>query len=326
MVVDTPSIKIAKHNLNHNIQIMKKVLLNISLVAIAASLSLSSCKKSEEAEPDYSELTQQSSDNSSVQRESDQAIDDATTLLEGSSLGARLDAADTSLVVIDSSQTDSNSRRKFIFKYKNKFANGKTKSGKMTAVLTTGTNWKTAGSVLTLTFDTMKVVRNGKSVTFNGTKTITNVTGGRIKDLKTGSDAIVHNVLSSNLKVTFEDGSSKTWSVSKTRTFTVDENGLKVSVTGTGSQAGFTKLAEWGLTRKGTPFYASIEEPIVFSSCNQDPKPISGKKVHKGLTKEVVVTFGVDANGNLDNTCSAYGFKNNWLNRKGESQQTIVSY
>lgn len=304
---------------------MKKVILNIAMLAFSSSLLLTSCKKADDAEPDYSELSQQSSDNSSVQRESDQALDDANTLLEGSSLGARVDNADSTVVKIDSSQFDSNQKRKFIFNYKNKLKDGKMKSGRMIAVLTSGTKWSDEGAVLTLTFDTLKVTRNGKSVIFSGTKTITNLTvgGGRIKDVIDGKiSSVTHKVTSSDLKITFEDGTTKTWTVSKTRVFTKDSNGLVITVSGDA----VTKIAESGFTRKGTPFTTTIDEPIVFSSCNNDPKPISGKKTHKGLVKEVSVSFGYNSSGVVTNSCDATSFKVNWLNRKGESQQIIASY
>ena len=302
---------------------MKKVILNLSLLAIASSLVFTSCTKNDElAEPDYSELGQQSSDNSSVQRESDQAIDDANTLLEGTSLGARLDAASSACDIDTATVIDG--RKHFKFRYKGTSVDGKVKSGRMTAVLTSGTSWAEKGAVLTLTFDTMKVVRaGGKSVTFNGTKTITNVTGGRVSKLKVGDAAIEHAIVSSDLKVTFEDGTTKTWSVTKTRSFTKDSDGLVLTITGLAG----TNVAESGFTRKGTPFSTLISTPIVIKDCGgNDPKPVSGVKVHKGLVKETYVTYGVDALGNVVNSCNATGFKVNWLNRKGESQQSIVAY
>jgi hypothetical protein len=307
-----------KKHINH--LIMKKVILNIAFIAISASLLFSSCKKNEAVEPDYSELSQQSGDNSSVQRESDQAVDDANKLLEGSSLNARLYGA-SSACDIDSSKTVGD-KKYFVFKYKGISVDGKIKSGKMTAVLTKGTKWSDKDAVLTLTFDTLKVTRNGKSVTFNGTKTITNVTGGRLKDVTKAGDVVVHTIEAKDLKITFEDGTSKTWSITKTRTFTYD-SGLIVSTAG----AAGTGLAEFGTTRKGTPFTCIITNPIVFKDCGgNDTKPISGQKVHKGLVKEVTVTFGVDASGNAVNNCNATGFKVNWLNRKGETQTVIGAY
>jgi hypothetical protein len=302
---------------------MKKVILNLSLLAIASSLVFTACNnKNELVEPDYSELGQQSADNSSVQRESDQAINDANTLLEGSSLGARLDGASSACDVDSSSIIDG--KRHYKFKYKGTSVDGKVKSGRMTAVLTAGANWGEKGAVLTLTFDTMKVVRaGGKSVTFSGTKTITNVTGGRVSKLKEGDAAIEHAIVSSDLKITFEDGTTKTWSITKTRSFTKDSDGLVVTITGLAG----TNVAESGITRKGTPFSCSILTPIVMKDCGgNDPKPVSGVKVHKGLVKETYVTYGVDGLGNTVNSCNATSFKVNWLNRKGDSQQAIVAY
>lgn len=304
---------------------MKKVFLNIAILAFASSLALTSCKK-KDAEPDYSELSQQASDNSSTQRETEQADNDAISLLEGSSISARITAAgpDTSVYKFEK---DANNDKKYVLTYKGKFDNGKTRSGKIIAELTSGSKWTDKGAILTLTFDAMKVNRNGKSVSFTGTKTITNVTGGKIKDLKVGDSAIVHNVLATDLKVSFDDATSKNWSISKTRTFTKTNDGLQVAVDGTGSNAGYTKLAEWGFTRRGTPFYTTIDKTIVFSECtSNDPKPISGKKTHKGLVKEASVTFGVDVNGNEVNSCSASNFKLNWVNRKGETQTVILAY
>ncbi len=308
---------------------MKRVFLNIALFAFASSLALTSCKKNE-TEPDYSELSQHAADNSSTQRETDQADDDATALLEGSSLsGARIGGG-TSAFTVDSSKTVKiglKDRKKFQIIYNNQLVDGKTRSGKVTAILTSGEKWSEAGAVLTLTFDTVKVTRNGRSVTFNGTKVITNVLGGRVKDVKAGTTSSVkHSVIASDLKITFDDATTRTWNVSKTRTFTKTNDGMQISVEGTGSSAGYTNLAEWGITRKGTLFYSTIDKPLVFSECSNDPKPISGKKTHKGLIKEASVTFAVDANGNEVNSCSATHFKLNWINRKGETQSAILEY
>lgn len=305
---------------------MKKVILNIALIAVSASLVLTSCKKKDEVEPDYSELSQQSGDNASVQRESDQAINDAITLLEGSSLsGARLSKAAPSTSSLDSNECKVDTmmvdgKKHFQFKYKGISKDGKVRSGKMTAVLTSGTSWKDEGAVLTLTFDTIKVNRNGKSVTFSGTKIITNVTGGKVKDLVSSTDSIVHNVSSSNLKITFDDGTTRTWVVSKSRTFKGDGT---CTIKGTGLDG----ISESGITRKGTPFKTTIKKPVIFSKCNgNDPKPISGQEVHTGLVREVAVTLGVDDAGTEVNSCESTGMKIVWLNRKGETQQVIIKY
>lgn len=304
---------------------MKRVFLNIAMLAFASSLVLSSCKKTDE-EPDYSELSQHASDNSTTQRETDQADDDAIALLEGSALSARTSSPSLGSDVVKFEQDPVNSK-KYTLVYQGKFSDGKVKTGKIISELTTGNKWTDQDAVLKLTFENVKVTRGNKSVTFTGSKTITNITGKKIKDLKIGDAPIVHNIVSTDLKITFEDGTTRTWNVSKTRKFTKTSDGLQVAVDGTGSNSGYTNLAEWGLTRKGTTFYTSIDKTIVFNECaSNDPKPISGKKTHKGLVKEASVTYGVDASGNEISSCNATHYKLNWVNKKGETQTTILAY
>ncbi|MEI9933788.1 MAG: hypothetical protein WDM71_02820 [Ferruginibacter sp.] len=59
------------------------------------------------------------------------------------------------------------------------------------------------------------MIRDGdhKTITVNGTETITNVTGGLLRDIQPG-DSVVHTI-SANLIVTFGGDSTATWNISK---------------------------------------------------------------------------------------------------------------
>ena len=111
-----------------------------------------------------------------------------------------------------------------------------------------GQRWKDVGATATITVTDLKItrIRDGKSIVLNGTKTITNVSGGLLKDL--ASLQTITHTITGNLKIDFENGTNRTWNVSKQRVFTYD-NGIVITTTGTYSDGTDNNIAEWGTNR-----------------------------------------------------------------------------
>jgi hypothetical protein len=169
------------------------------------------------------------------------------------------------------------------------------RTGTVTISMPKGQHWKDEGAVATITVTDLKItrLRDGKSIVLNGTKTITNVTGGLLKDLAS-LQTITHTITGS-LKVDFDNGKNRAWNVSKQRVFTYN-NGIVVTTTGTYSDGTDDHIAEWGTNRFNESFKTLITEPIVIRQ-DCDFRLVSGQ--HTVITDKgtAVITYGLDATG-----------------------------
>jgi hypothetical protein len=312
---------------------MKSLLINTSLILLAATL-LTACKRRDK-ETEEQTSTQEataSADEARVSENSDEAADDAINMFSASSLsGGRIGLNAVCGATVDSANLGVNKTVTLTFDGTTPCVNGtRTRSGSITAVLTMGAKWKDMGSVITLTFTNYKVTRisDGKYVTFNGTKTITNVNGGLISQLPTTVTSVTHRIQATGLSMKFDDGSSRTWNTDRTRVITKSGSDYQASVTGNGSAGGHSNLAFWGVNRFGGAFYTEISSAIVVNTCSSQGRAlaISGTKIHYGALVDITVTFGVNANGDADGTCSAYGYKVSWVNNQGDAKSAVLSY
>src|SRR5690606_23393363 len=115
------------------------------------------------------------------------------------------------------------------------------------------------------------------SITINGTQTYTNVSGGLLINLPV-LGTITHTITSSNMSVTFDNGSQRTWQVARQRVFTYN-NGVVITVTGTHTDGSVIGIAEWGTNRFGRSFITAITQPLVLKQdCSF--RVGSGKVVH----------------------------------------------
>ena len=160
-----------------------------------------------------------------------------------------------------------------------------------------GIRWKNAGAAITVSVQNLKItrVRDNKSITINGTKTITNVSGGRVWNMGSG-DTRIHDIASSGIEVTFDNGTTRTWQISKHRVFTYDD-GIVITTTGTHTDGGITGISEWGTNRFGNPFVTSISAPMTIRQ-DCEFRLVSGEVTTQRLIANVVTTFGLDATGN----------------------------
>ena len=116
-------------------------------------------------------------------------------------------------------------------------------------------------------------MRDEKTIVLNGTKTITNVSGGLLKDLAT-LQTITHTIQGS-LTIGFDNGTTRTWNVSKQRVFTYN-NGIVITTTGTYSDGTDNDIAEWGTNRFNESFKSLISAPkVIRQDC--DFRLVSGQ-------------------------------------------------
>ena len=312
------------------------------LLPIAVVLSLSffaACTKEKgaETETDYNtETTTHTDDQSRFSGEIDAVSNDADLALEVTTSFAGRQAATEGIMTTDGIQpicdavitfdTASNPRTITITYNGTACIGTRTRTGVVVLSMANNTRWKNAGAVINVTFQNFKVTRiaDNKSITINGTQAYTNVTGGLLINLPT--QAVTHTITSSNMSVTFDDNTQRTWQVARQRAFTYS-NGIVVTTTGTHTEGNTSGIAEWGTNRFGTAFTTAITQPLVFTqACNA--RLVSGKVVHKTSLYSAAVTFGLDAAGNAT-TCPGTGnyyFKLVWTGPLGREHSSIWPY
>jgi len=292
-----------------------KIKFQSACILIAGSfLFLNACKT--KVNQDYSELETQSQDNASVQRETDQVLQDVATLIEGSKVSRTNGLLKPCDASVDSTYSSSN---KYILKYDKGSACGYItgiRSGSIVVTLIAGTKWSDANAKLKIDFNNFKIKNvSNKSITFNGTKYIENVTGGFVKNLAQ-DDSITHKIYTESLSpltITFDDGSKANWNLARKKVIKKLVTGLSINISGFASPLNYDNVSEWGTTRKGTQFYSIIDKPIVFKDCNANNNflAILGQKRHVGLVRETTIQYGVNAQGEpINDPCSTslYGY------------------
>ena len=313
----------------------RKKIMKSLLVAAAIGLAFTACKKKSDTTPAIDDAAQQAlsaSDQSRVETESNQSLDEANAALDGISSTRSATSFPCNATV------DSSAKAAGLIKLHyngNNCANTKSRTGEIDIQLpynsstNTVTRWSVAGSSITLTYINFKVtyLSDNKSLTFNGTHSVTNVNGGRLINITAGNP-IVHKVRA-NMQLTFDDGTQRTWSAARTRTFSIANNIISTQITGDTTINSYTNVSMWGINRAGESFVISITTPVVENilggTCLYEP--LSGVRVHRKITRELTVTYGVDASGNpvATGTCP-YGFRLNWTNAQGVAKQVIRQY
>ncbi len=198
---------------------------------------------------------------------------------------------------------------------------GVTRTGKITIELVNGNSWIESGAELKIDVESVKITYAGKSVTYNGTIYVTNVSGGL--PFVSGSDSIIHKVRV-NATVIFDNNTTLSWWAARKNIY------IKSSVTF--ASAGDTLVngescTMGGVNRYNINFLVKAPEPIISRlPCGFD-KPVSGIRVFESDNRSATIMFGVDANGSPNNSAGcAYGYKIEWSKWNGGTGTAVVSY
>jgi hypothetical protein len=308
----------------------KKILLSLASTLFLVAI-FTACKKETGASNDNTtEASTQSDDQERVSSEVDAVANDADVAVEAStSFTGRYSQSQLNLICDATIAFDTVSNPRTItitYNGSNCWGN-KTRTGSVVIAMTQGVHWKDAGATITITFQNLKITRvsDNKSITLNGSHIYTNVSGGLLINLPT-LGTITHSITSSNMSITFDDNSQRTWQVSKQRVFTYN-NGVVITTTGTHTDGSVTGIAEWGLNRFGHAFTSSIVTPLVIrQDCNF--RLVSGEVKHTTPNVTATATFGLDATGN-PTSCPGTGhyyFEVVWQNTNGNSVTVIMPY
>ncbi len=171
------------------------------------------------------------------------------------------------------------------------------RSGDVVISIPIGTRWRDTGAVVTVQYQNLKIkrVRDGKTITFNGTYTYTNVTGGLLVDLATRG-SITHTISADSVTIEFADSATRVWSVSKQRVFTYND-GVVITTTGTHSDGTNTDVSVWGENRYGNSFETLITQPkVIAQSCDYRLTGGQTETIRPAVT--TTITYGLDSDGN----------------------------
>ncbi|MGA3014414.1 MAG: hypothetical protein ABSD71_10310 [Bacteroidales bacterium] len=164
-------------------------------------------------------------------------------------------------------------------------------------------NWNQAGSTVILLLESFKrtKISNGKSLTLNGKKYFENVSGHSLIQLGLDSTvtSVVHKIWG-NITATFDDNTTKVWSIARQETYTGSLINLVITEDGFGSANGYSNLEYWGINRNSEQFYSSITQSVIYRQVC-DFNPCSGIIVNEIplASKSSTTTFGYDSNNNL---------------------------
>jgi hypothetical protein len=304
---------------------MKKRFLILTAFAFLTGMTLmNSCKKDDADNTDVATLNQeQASDGEDVSASSDAIDDDIETIMSQTSLKSTSGALPSCMNLTVDSSTIGSKKLTVTFNGTN-CAGTRTRTGQIVITLTNGTKWSDQGAVLTVQYINVKIVHNDKSVTLNGTKTHTNVTGGLVKNLADGG-TITRKIESNDMKITFTNGTQRSWNIKRQRTFTKSNGNITITIQGFGEAGGKNQLVEWGTNRRNTSFYTQISAPIVMSQAC-DYRPSSGTKIHYVGARTITTTLGTDANGTpVSEGCADY-YKISWEGVGGLTKTAILPY
>lgn len=313
---------------------MKTKILSLFAAALCLTLSFISCQKdagdSSGSNDNTEEVTKHSDDDSRFSNESDGVANEINGVLEttagftGRPGGLQGFICDADIVV----DTVSNPRTITITFDGTACVPGRTRTGKIIVSMAQGVRWNNAGAQINVTFQNFKITRtiDNKSITFNGTQTYTNVSGGLVINLASLGN-ITHTITSNNLSVTFDNGQQRTWQVARQRQFTYN-NGVVITVTGMHTEGNVTGVAEWGTNRFGHSFTTSISSPLIF---RQDCafRLTAGEVKHATQLFNATVTFGLNASGNptgCPGAAATYFLKAVWTGPLGNTHSVILPY
>lgn len=308
----------------------------LAISATALVLTFTACKKDKD-EP--GEDLRVANDNAKVDTDIDMAFTDVNEAFSKSSIAQRV-ASPEDLQIwtppcgssVDTTLLQSDKQITFTFDNTTVCTN-RIRSGKIIAKLIVGNRWSDADAVLKITFQNYSVTYVATDIQFvyNGTKTITNLTGGLVRNLGAGTNVVEHKVRG-NLSVTFEDGTQRNWWIARHNTYDYNAGNYRFITNGDTLLANpDTVLAQipysiGGTTRYGTEFLYRTTAPIVLlAGCGWD-RPVDGQRIviHNG--RGVTVTLGVDALGNPAGGSCAYGYKIQWTRVNGQLGTAVIAY
>jgi hypothetical protein len=300
----------------------------ITLLALAAILSITSCKKSSNSPSTGNEMqlqasvTQNAADEYNVQTDETSISSDANAAVATNPSfvvsGSKADSSTIAGAIVDRTLITALSKKIKII-YRGLAVLGVVRSGEVVIELVSGDSWINKNAVLKLTFNDVKITYLGRSLVYNGTCYITNVSGG----LPFISTTVVHS-MRVNATVRFDDNTTLTWWAARKNSYFQNDLSFKSEgdtlVNGESCTMG-------GVNRYNANFLVKAPQAIVSNATCGFDKPVAGSRVFVSDNRNTTITFGVKANGSPVNSGDcAYGYKIEWTMWNGHTATLIISY
>lgn len=311
----------------------KKILMILFAAMILAG-SLTSCQKDKtkvNTDPNTNSIQNLSEDETKVTAAADQAIADINVVLGG---GGSLKSTEMlpCNATIDSTAVANDTITIYITYNGLNCAQTVNRTGKIEIRKKVGTHWWQPGASVVYKYIDFHMTRisNNKSITLNGRKTYTNVTGGLVWMIgQTINGQTITSVTRRDegyMTVTFDDNTSKFWNVARMITWTKDNGKFVTTVNGFGSADGYDNLIHWGTNRNEEAFYIQILQSVIHrEACQWDPCSGQKKISIPGDNKGATITFGYDANNQpITNGDCPVKFRIDWF--KNGNSGTIYKY
>ncbi len=324
---------------------MKKAVLTTGIACFAILFLVIGCKKNSSLSTTdeatlSTQVSQNAVDQTTIENDNDAIATDATKATEtvpgfnssnkvtglfGSPADSTKDSLSCPWFVIDRSPIAKGFRR-MVLRYRGMFETDRNilKRGRITLQLVNGTKWTDVGAVI-LETDSVAVTRNGNTRIYQGTRYLTNVSGGYFNLKDTAHNPFVFT-MHANGSVTFEDGTVRTYWIARRNTFS---KAVPYTFTTNGDTTVNASLCTMGgTTRFGKTFL--VQSPQAISSSTQFgyAKPTQGVRIlnYNGV-EPVTIVYGVNALGNqVASGVLPFGYKITWTKLSGQTGEKIISY
>jgi len=286
-------------------------------------INFTSCTKvKNEANSDTTSLQQLAKDQADVQSASEDGLNDANNVVTPGTTKSRWVPNNAT---VDTTISGDTTIYTITYNGNNRW-NTRSRTGTIIVKRLTAIPWSQQGTTIWITFVNYKVNKGStnKAVTLNGSKAEKNVSGGVIGD----GTQVIHEV-SGALQLTFDDNTTRTWNISRRRTFTGTLSQLVLTIDGFGSSAGYNNLETWGTNRKGELFYTQINQSVIrkISTCGLDPTSGIVKHSIPSDNKSATITYGYDSNDQPVSSTSTdcpVKYKLDWV--KNGHSGTVYNY
>jgi hypothetical protein len=326
---------------------MQKKLLKLSAFMLCAALIFGACKKKSDSSSTSPSNDSQSEnttakDQSNYSSASNQSGEEADQTASGTPSNARMTAG-ISLSLVTGATVDTSKAKTtglFVITYNGVSASGKSRTG-WDSLWVVGGPWHTVDAYMISKYDYTITNSDGKTMTLVGTDTITNVSGGNLLTLISGASASLTTDHIGTAKITFDDGTIRTWHHARRKVRTYTGGVVTATVTGLKNISNYTGIEAWGTNRNGEIFYGQIQtsSPLIFGytagllntsgtvgACTHW-WPYSGVYIHQGILSKLKVTYGVNSSGSIITPAidCPYGIELDWTFLSA-SKQEIIAY
>ena len=289
----------------------KKLSWLLLLSVIAGSIAMVSCKKAAEQvinsvdNTNVQKAKTQASDENFVSGEFDQSENDVhNTASANARVNPNGSVATSNGCPTDTSWSTIGGTVVLTINYHGLLGQYRYRTGSITVQFISGKRWTDSGAVVIYTFNNYTVQNrsNGKSVTFNGNDTITNLSGGNMFTITLpGNTKPLIYKTRAHYTVGFTDSGStviKTayWNFARKTTAQYLAGLYNFSTSGDGG----SNLESWGTTRNGDSYSTIFNTPVTSDNkCGLAGiyRPTAGNVTHYVASFPYNITYGLDATG-----------------------------